>query len=124
MHQSCVHFHQTLFPQVLNPVYVQVSFFITALPAGTTEEAIRAQLPEAQRTGIKSIVLVSTSSSAFVNFSNRQAAEAAALIWGAQDAQLSFGDSEKKARVQWGRSKKAKPAPTPIASGSGSALVV
>jgi len=95
-----------------------ISFFVTALPQGTSEELIRSQLPEPQRNTIKSIVMVSTSSSAFVNFTSRETAEAAALIWGARGAQLTFDGHEKPARVQWGRSKKPK-AIAPVASGSG-----
>jgi len=101
----------------------QVSFFITALPPSITEEAIRAQLPSISQSSIKSIILVSTSSSAFVNFTNREAAEQAAGLWGALDAQLTFPGQERKARVQWGRSKKAKSiAPPPVASGSGATV--
>ena len=84
----------------------QTSLFLTSLPATATEDSIRHWFTTAggvPENKLKSVVLVSTSKVAFVNFVNRDAAEFAA-------AQCSVGVKVDghPVKVQWGRSRPKK----------------
>ena len=89
------------------PATAQTSLFVSALPAGTTEEQLKALLPDPS--SVKSVVLVAASNCGFVNFVDRPATEAAALIWGASGGRFKIAGAdgtEKEPKVQWGRSRK------------------
>ncbi|GAA6012407.1 hypothetical protein JCM11491_004323 [Sporobolomyces phaffii] len=96
------------------------SLFLTSLPVTATEESIRqfyvsASVPASK---IKSIVVVSTSKVAFVNFVNREAAEKAAEVSG-----VGVKVDGHDVKVQWGRSRPKKN-PTAGSGGGGAATVV
>ncbi|GAA5885434.1 hypothetical protein JCM6882_009619 [Rhodosporidiobolus microsporus] len=81
------------------------SLFLTSLPATATEDAIRhffttASVPASK---IKSVVLVSTSKVAFVNFINRDAAELAA-----ERCSVGVKVDGHPVKVAWGRSRPNK----------------
>lgn len=84
----------------------QTSLFLTSLPATATEDAIRhwftstGGLPDNK---LKSIVLVSASKSAFVNFRDRDAAELAA-----EKCSVGVKVDGHPVKVQWGRSRPKK----------------
>lgn len=81
------------------------SLFISGLPEGVAEAGVRSSLPASVSAGsIRSIVLVPTSHCAFLNFTDREAAEEAAIHLG-----LRLAVAEKECRVQWGRSKRKAP---------------
>ncbi|PVG04009.1 hypothetical protein CPB86DRAFT_869351 [Serendipita vermifera] len=80
------------------------SLFLTPLPPTATEDSIRAKvvqaLPFLSPSDIRSIVHVSKTKSAFVNFTSRNAAERAAQAWaGGLDWDGNI------VGVKWGRSK-------------------
>lgn len=78
-----------------------------------TEDEIRAFYAGAGAGGkaLKSVVLVPTSRVAFVNFADREAAEAAAAR---SSVKVVLGGRE--AKVQWGRSRPKKAAPAVAAA--------
>lgn len=84
------------------------SIFLTALPATATEESIRTQvvksLPNADPAQIKSVVHVTKSRCAFVNWKDRPSAEIAAAAWS-----NGFEVDGQPVGVKWGRSKPTKP---------------
>lgn len=100
----------------------QTSLFLTSLPATATEDSIRnwftttGSIPENK---LKSVVLVSASKVAFVNFVNRDAAELAA-------AQCSVGVKVDghPVKVQWGRSRPKKGGGSGSSASSGPPTVV
>lgn len=82
---------------------LQTSLFLTSLPATATEDSIRHWFTSTggiAENKLKSVVLVSASKVAFVNFVNRDAAELAAT-------QCSVGVKVDghPVKVQWGRSR-------------------
>jgi len=86
-----------------------MSLFLTLLPASATEQSIRTRvvhsLPALDPSQIKSIVHVAKSKCAFVNFTDRFAAETAAQAW------ANGLDMEgERVSVKWGRSRAAKTA--------------
>ncbi|GAA6016545.1 hypothetical protein JCM8202_006076 [Rhodotorula sphaerocarpa] len=82
------------------------SLFLTSLPVTATEDSIRhwftttGRVPEGK---LKSVVLVSSSKVAFVNFVNRDAAELAAAQCG-----VGVKVDGHPVKVQWGRSRPKK----------------
>jgi len=86
-----------------------MSLFLSSLPASADEQTIRTRvvhsLPSIDPSQLKSIVHVAKSRCAFVNFTERSAAEIAAQAW----ANGLDMDGERVA-VKWGRGKAAKPA--------------
>lgn len=88
-----------------------MSLFLSSLPTAATETTIRTRvlqsLPMIQPAQVRSIVHVSKSRCAFINFRDRTSAERAAEAW----ANGLDMDGERLA-VRWGRSKNtAKPSP-------------
>ncbi|KAH8928878.1 hypothetical protein BT69DRAFT_1346340 [Atractiella rhizophila] len=81
------------------------SLFLSSLPPDVTESEIRTHyvqnVPDLQPHNIKSIVLVPASNCAFVNFSDRKAAESAATR---SAVEVVLGG--KAVKVSWGRSRK------------------
>ncbi|GAA5940995.1 Pre-mRNA-splicing factor ECM2 [Sporobolomyces koalae] len=96
------------------------SLFLTALPATATEDSIRQFYTAASfpANKIKSIVLVSSSKVAFVNFVNREAAEQAAGV-----SSVGVKVDGHDVKVQWGRSRPKKNGAA-ASSGSGTPTVV
>jgi pre-mRNA-splicing factor RBM22/SLT11 len=81
-----------------------MSLFLTSLPASATEESVRTRvlksLPGIQPDQLRSVVHVTKSRCAFVNFKDRMSAELAAQAWANG---LDFdGDA---VNVKWGRSR-------------------
>lgn len=96
-----------------------VSLFLSSLPPTVTEDEIRTffitSVPTLQPHQIKSITLVSASKCAFVNFTSRQAAEAAA-----ERCSIKVELGGQQVRVSWGRSRKGKkPASAGADAGAG-----
>ncbi|EMD38312.1 hypothetical protein CERSUDRAFT_113478 [Gelatoporia subvermispora B] len=82
------------------------SLFLTNLPANATEQSIRTRvltsLPAVQPAQLKSVVHVTKTRCAFINFKDRTSAELAAQAW-ANGLDID-GES---VNVKWGRSKNA-----------------
>ncbi|KAI9508284.1 pre-mRNA-splicing factor SLT11 [Russula earlei] len=88
-----------------------MSLFLSSLPASATEQTIRTRviksLPAIDPSSLRSIVHVTKSRCAFVNFNDRTSAERAAEAW----ANGLDMDGERLG-VRWGRSKNSS-VPTP-----------
>jgi pre-mRNA-splicing factor RBM22/SLT11 len=84
------------------------SLFLTNLPDSTTQELVKASLPEKEQQDIRSVVVVQASKCAFINFSTRAGAEAAALLYAAKGGIVQIGNEEQPGKVQWGRGKRTK----------------
>jgi len=84
-----------------------ISLFLTSLPASATEQSIRTRvvqsLPALSPSQVKSVIHVAKSKCAFVNFTGRSSAEAAAQAW----ANGLDMDGER-VNIKWGRSRAAK----------------
>lgn len=79
------------------------SLFLSQLPDGTTQDQVRALVPEELQESVKSVVLVSASKCGFVNLVDRPSAEAVAKAWSKTGVQVEGAGFPSKA--QWGRSK-------------------
>ncbi|KAJ3732281.1 pre-mRNA-splicing factor SLT11 [Lentinula guzmanii] len=90
------------------------SLFLTSLSPDSTELSIRTQvlksLPTVQPTELKSVVHVTKSRCAFINFKERVTCEGAAVAW-ANGLEIDG----VRAAVKWGRSRASKP-PAPVTS--------
>jgi len=87
-----------------------ISLFLSSLPASANEQSIRTRvvqsLPAIDPSQIKSVVHVAKSKCAFVNFTDRSAAEKAAQAWA-----NGLDMESERVTVKWGRSKKVPAAP-------------
>ncbi|KAI5121657.1 hypothetical protein M0805_002733 [Coniferiporia weirii] len=83
------------------------SIFLSSLPASASEQSIRTRaaqtLPSISPAQIKSVVHVSKSRCAFVNFIDRASAESAAEAWAG-----GFEIDNSRVNVKWGRSRPKK----------------
>jgi len=84
-----------------------MSLFLSSLPASADEQSIRTRvvqsLPAIDPSQVRSVVHVAKSKCAFINFTDRSAAETAAEAW------ANGLDMEgERVGVKWGRSKTAK----------------
>jgi len=89
------------------------SIFLPLLPATSTEQSVRTcvlqSLPSVDSSELKSIVHVSKSQCAFVNFKQRSIAETAAHAWA-----HGLDIDGQRIIVKWGRARTKKPDAVPL----------